>query len=986
MAALEVRRCLAALLLVLAYSAPPPVSCAGLGRGRVGSVTRSPAASPCISGCTCSGQQLDCSKQAWTRIPRQLPAWVVYLNLSYNKLASIDPTVFTELPNLREVRLDHNELTMIPDMGLASAHLVFLYLHHNKIRSIEANHLKLYESLETLDLTYNEITEIQNNCFPQQLKIKDLYLGNNRISIVEPGTFDNLSSTLQVLRLSKNRISHLPVKVFKLPHLVQLELNRNRIRLIDGLTFHGLDNLEVLKLQRNNISKLMDGAFWGLAKMQVLHLDNNILNEVTSGWLYGLSSLQQLFLSYNSISRINPDAWGFCQKLVELNLSHNNLMRLDEGSLVGLSGLQFLRLSHNSINHIADGAFKGLRSLQVLELDNNEISGIIEDTNGAFAGLDNLSKLTLFGNKIKSVAKKAFVGLEALEHLNLGNNMIRSIQGEALSRMKSLKELYMNSDSFLCDCQLKWLPQWLIGRDFQSNVVGTCAHPESLKGKSIFIVPTESFVCDDFPKPQIIVQPETTMAMLGRDIRFTCSAASSSNFPMIFAWKKDHEILHNAEIENFAHVRAKDGEVMEYTTILHLRNVKFSDEGRYQCMITNNFGSTYSTRAKLTVNVLPSFVKTPRDITIRTGANARLECAATGHPTPQIAWQKDGGTDFPAARERRMHVMPEDDVFFIVDVKTEDMGVYSCTAQNIAGAISVNASLTVLETPSLIYPLEDQTVVIGETIALQCMASGSPSPRITWLKDETIVPPDVPSYLSSQGTLSERQDTSIRVDGSSNLQLAAPIPSGHTESNGVCRSDAGSFADVDSRNIHYRKAKYCVGCNIKDECKNVTEGKLCSEKIGLFGVQPIVCMEQFDNASIYPKELEASSSYRSMDHSPEEDAKVQNRINGGILNHYPCNGTSSSMKEREGPVYPSNHDRMTSQPQTLAAVKIVDKKDTSSQPVQLTQELHNPVHLPSLEASGNSALLCEKPRTLLHSNTEVDIKQTLLLNGQFPHS
>lgn len=48
------------------------------------------------------------------------------------------------------------------------------------------------------------------------------------------------------------------------------ELNRNRIRLIEGLTFQGLDSLEVLKLQRNNISKLTDGAFWGLAKMQVL--------------------------------------------------------------------------------------------------------------------------------------------------------------------------------------------------------------------------------------------------------------------------------------------------------------------------------------------------------------------------------------------------------------------------------------------------------------------------------------------------------------------------------------------------------------------------------------------------------------------------------------------------------------------------------------------------------------------------------------------
>lgn len=93
---------------------------------------------------------------------------------------------------------------------------------------------------------------------------------------------------------------------------------------------------------------------------------------------------------------------------------------------------------------------------------------------------------------------------------------------------------------------------------------------------------------------------------------------------------------------------------------------------------------------------MPSFLKTPMDLTIRTGTMARLECAAEGHPSPQIAWQKDGGTDFPAARERRMHVMPDDDIFFIANVKTEDMGVYSCTAQNAAGSLSANATLTVL--------------------------------------------------------------------------------------------------------------------------------------------------------------------------------------------------------------------------------------------------------------------------------------------------
>ncbi|KAJ6668254.1 hypothetical protein lerEdw1_015631 [Lerista edwardsae] len=278
----------------------------------------------------------------------------------------------------------------------------------NKIHSIEASQLEPYVALETLDLSSNNITEIRSGCFPMGLRIKDLsngqlfgpekqnnstsrtgslillktsttafsqpyfeqkkgsYLGSNRISTLETKAFDSLSRSLLTLRLSKNRITHLPVKEFKLARLTQLELNRNRIRLIEGLTFQGLDSLEVLKLQRNNISKLTDGAFWGLANMQILHLEHNMLTEVNRGSLYGLGSLQQFHLSHNLISRISPVGWSFCQKLNELSLSHNNLTRLDEGSLADLGGLQVLHLSHNSISHIAEGAFKGLKSLRLL--------------------------------------------------------------------------------------------------------------------------------------------------------------------------------------------------------------------------------------------------------------------------------------------------------------------------------------------------------------------------------------------------------------------------------------------------------------------------------------------------------------------------------------------------------------------------------------------------------------------------------------------
>lgn len=88
---------------------------------------------------------------------------------------------------------------------------------------------------------------------------------------------------------------------------------------------------------------------------------------------------------------------------------------------------------------------------------------------------------------------------------------------------------------------------------------------------------------------------------------------------------------------------------------------------------------------------------------MKSGSTARLECAAWGQPQPQISWQKDGGNDFPAARERRMHVMPTDDVFFIVNVKSSDEGTYSCTATNEAGTAATNATLKVLGKRSAIF-------------------------------------------------------------------------------------------------------------------------------------------------------------------------------------------------------------------------------------------------------------------------------------------
>lgn len=60
-----------------------------------------------------------------------------------------------------------------------------------------------------------------------------------------------------------------------------------------------------------------------------------------------------------------------------------------------------------------------------------------------------------------------------------------------------------------------------------------------------------------------------------------------------------------------------------------------------------------------------------------------------------LSWKKDGGDSFPAATERRMHVMPTDDVFFIVNAKVQDTGVYTCFARSTAGTAKAEARLFV---------------------------------------------------------------------------------------------------------------------------------------------------------------------------------------------------------------------------------------------------------------------------------------------------
>lgn len=79
-----------------------------------------------------------------------------------------------------------------------------------------------------------------------------------------------------------------------------------------------------------------------------------------------------------------------------------------------------------------------------------------------------------------------------------------------------------------------------------------------------------------------------------------------------------------------------------------------------------------------------------------------------------------------------MHVMTEDDAFFIVNAKSTDQGVYTCTAENSAGAIKANTTLVVHEPPSFVKPMENREVPVGKSSVIECRALGSPRPTLRW--------------------------------------------------------------------------------------------------------------------------------------------------------------------------------------------------------------------------------------------------------------
>uniref|UniRef100_A0A2S2QU68 Leucine-rich repeats and immunoglobulin-like domains protein 1 n=1 Tax=Sipha flava TaxID=143950 RepID=A0A2S2QU68_9HEMI len=721
--------------------------------------------------CECLGGYVDCSKRLLSGFPESLPIWTEVLDLSSNKIRTLEIDIGSYL-NLTTLKLYKNGIMSFP-LFTSKASINNLNLAHNKIDTLDRISLENLPRLISLNLNNNKLAFLEDNTFPYSNHLRILNMNKNLISSLSENCFDTLTNLID-LKMSHNRLSNLPIGLFKkLTNLELLDLSKNNLTVIEGLLFKGLVSLKTLILRQNNIEDLLDGSFYGLTKLQSLHLEYNSISKISKGWLYGLNSLEHLNISYNRIDQIKG-GWESCENLDELDLSYNNLQLIEKNDLEHLRKLQKLHLNNNRLSFIEEGSFNNTPLLQILQMDDNSLAWLIEDAREPFNGLKNLKLLSLMNNKISFIKKEAFLGLDNLKELNLLQNNVLEIQEEAFKCMPELVNLYLNSSSLVCDCSLSWLkePENFLNLPFD-RINTFCGFPEKNRGKSLEDVPIEDFSCyENSPKPIIIIHPESKMVLESQNITLKCGVNSTSPEKINFVWKKDN---HDLELISTNHYSSFElNGVSQYST-LNLFNITMSQSGKYQCVASNEFGITYSNRSILSVVAFPVFAKIPGNSSVKTGFTARLECAANGYPPPQISWQKDGGSDFPAAQERRMQVMSKDDVFLIVNVKLVDMGVYSCTAKNIAGMIAANATLTVTEPPGFESIMSNKQVKVGEEVVLECLNYGSPKPKIKWTKNGIPLASSNRHYFTAEDQILVIMETKADDSGTYKCEIANPL-------------------------------------------------------------------------------------------------------------------------------------------------------------------------------------------------------------------
>ncbi|GMR51488.1 hypothetical protein PMAYCL1PPCAC_21683, partial [Pristionchus mayeri] len=175
------------------------------------------------------------------------------------------------------------------------------------------------------------------------------------------------------------------------------------------------------------------------------------------------------------------------------------------------------------------------------------------------------------------------------------------------------------------------------------------------------------------------------------------------------------------------------------------------DAGAYTVKASNPVGTAMSQAQFAVVKDLlpPKFIEAlPFETEVRQGEQATLTVHVEGEEV-EIKWMRDG-ICLASTQSGRTHEVKQDvpgKYSLVIDaVNEEDVGSYTCTATNKAGADKTVGALKTPKyafekvpeettAPFFVEPLQETVVKEGETVKLTCKVNPESAPTIRWFKD-----------------------------------------------------------------------------------------------------------------------------------------------------------------------------------------------------------------------------------------------------------
>ncbi|XP_057660491.1 cell adhesion molecule Dscam2 isoform X12 [Diorhabda carinulata] len=163
--------------------------------------------------------------------------------------------------------------------------------------------------------------------------------------------------------------------------------------------------------------------------------------------------------------------------------------------------------------------------------------------------------------------------------------------------------------------------------------------------------------------------------------------------------------------------------VKQVAGTLIIREAKVEDSGKYLCVVNNSVGGE-SVETVLTVTAPLKAKIDPPIQTIDFGRPAVFTCKFEGNPIKTVSWLKDGNP-----------IDHSDPVLKIEAVRKEDKGMYQCFIRNDQESAEATAELKLggrFEPPQIRHAFNEETVQPGNSVFMKCIASGNPTPEISW--------------------------------------------------------------------------------------------------------------------------------------------------------------------------------------------------------------------------------------------------------------